>query len=215
MKLDKLIETAFCHRKMPLYVINNEKDVLLRLRQHESYCKLSNVEFNSLITDFKRFKYPGSGLHDFEYDGLYFKNKNWQQLVCYDFEEFPNAIYGFTPESYCYYLSGVMNASLSEHKFVSNNIAPWVFIESIIYHLEKMLFAWESDKSYLKKFILLTTSECEAVQEWLMWLAKAENDPNTYMKAYGNLEWLIREHSSPAFVELRAITESESQSNDE
>ena len=212
MNLERQILEAFSHRKIPLKVHKNEKNALTRLRAAEKYENLTEIEFNTFLLNFNKFDWIMSGLLDHEFDALYFKNRDWRGLTCTEFDEYSNAAYGFMPAANCYYLAGVMSASIRERITVKKTpLAPAKIISTLVFSLDSMLFDYSvKDTRLIEKFILLTPSECTAVQEWLLWVAKEENDPDTYMKAYGNLEWLIREYDSPAFKKLRATAQAES-----
>lgn len=213
MNLVQKIEVAFDHRKMPSKVHVNEKNALVRLRTEGDYEHLSDVEFATLSVDYRNFNWVASTLTSFEFDSLFFRNRDWRELTCADFSEYKDAVNGFTAEAFCYFLPGIMSASIRESSILNkSHVLPIRSILSVINSLDMMLFNYSvKDTWSIKRFILLTPAECATVQEWLLWLAKQENDPDTYMKSYGNLEWLIREYDSKAFKELRALTEAESQ----
>lgn len=144
-------------------------------------------------------------------DALYFINRNWRTLTCTELNEHSEAIFGFSPHAYCYYLPGIMLASIRENNY------DLLIVDTVLNQVERLVYDYvvEENLFLIKRWILLTYEEYAVVQEWLRWLAGADSANFSYKCELAEkvIGWLIRERDSPAFKELRAITEAESHGN--
>ncbi len=131
-------------------------------------------------------------------DALHFQNVLWSSLTGDVLERFSDAFSGFNPLAFCYFLPGALCASIRE------NQPGLIVIHALIGMLDRSpdISLW--DTFFLERWTLLSKTECQAVQEWVLWLANLENTPFTQdalTRAYETLGLLSSENE--AFTRFR------------
>ena len=93
---------------------------------------------------------------------------HWSSVTCDQLERHFEAIYWFTPETFCYYLPGIFSAGIKEER-------PELIVNhSLIGMLDRSPEPDLWDEFFLSRWQLLNMQECEATQEWVLWLASCE-----------------------------------------
>ncbi len=124
-------------------------------------------------------------------DSLYFDKRDWRTLTADELERYFEAIFGFTPLAFCYFLPGILCASIREER------PDLIVNDSLIHQLDRSPDISNWDTFFLQRWTLLTPVECAAVQEWILWLTKYDNHPVAQVsltRAYETLALLIKEH---------------------
>lgn len=94
-----------------------------------------------------------------------FWGKPWSSVNGLQLEKHFEAIFWFTPEAFCYYLPGIFTAGIKETK-------PWLIVNhSIVNMLDRGPDPTSWDDFFFARWSQLTARECEATQEWILWLA--------------------------------------------
>jgi hypothetical protein len=112
----------------------------------------------------------------------------WNEVTCTDWENYFDVISWFSPEAFCYYLAGIYKASIVEKQ---PNL---IVITNIIGMLDRSPNIEWWDDFFLKRWPLLTQKECEATQEWILWLASFESlsvDLDSLERALQTIDLLI------------------------
>ena len=153
-----------------------------------------DVAFSHRTTPCEVIK-PGAPKTDEYQDASAFLGKNWRTLRCHDFELYPAAVSGFSPEAFCYYLPGILTSSLVEMR-------PDLDAGSaLIYMLDRGNGPVSWDEFFIERWCSLNEEECRAVQQWVLWLA--EKDPGGFIstaldRAFDTLEILAnRKQATP------------------
>ncbi|MDN7439002.1 hypothetical protein QZM64_07490 [Burkholderia cepacia] len=124
------------------------------------------------------------------YDALHFSNLLWDETTAYDWTNYADAVYRFTPGAFCYFLPGIMRVSIED-----NQVALTV-IESLMGSLDRSPVVEYWDDYFLQRWPKLTDVECDAVIEWLLWLNEHPLSPfskDTILRACETLE-LVKKH---------------------
>jgi hypothetical protein len=102
-------------------------------------------------------------------DVMSFWGKPWSCVNGLQLEKYFDAISWFTPEAFCYYLPGIFTAGINEKK-------PWLIVNhSLVNMLDRSLDVASWDDFFFARWSQLTTRECEATQEWILWLSSFED----------------------------------------
>nr|WP_272545282.1 hypothetical protein [Burkholderia cepacia] len=123
-------------------------------------------------------------------DALHFSNLLWDETTAYDWTNYADAVYRFTPEAFCYFLPGIMRVSIED-----NQVALTV-IESLMASLDRSPVVEYWDDYFLQRWPKLTDVECDAVIEWLLWLNEhplSLFSEDTILRACETLE-LVKKH---------------------
>lgn len=140
---------------------------------------------------------------DIAEDAYYFTGRDWRGMTCEEFESRMCCFAGFIPPAYCYYLPGVMTASIRTPHL------PLEFTLDQHIYIDLSQIRTHDSVRYLEKFILLTRAECIAVKKWMLWLVSDVDGLNPLKEELDNLDWLLQEYDSEKFKKLRAATEAE------
>jgi hypothetical protein len=144
--------------------------------------------------------HPPTDIYD---DATHFHDVLWINLTGNELERFSDAFYAFNPLAFCYFLPGVLCASIRE------NEPGLIIISGLIGMLDRSpdISLW--DTFFLERWTLLSKSECEAIQEWVLWLAEFDDTSFTQdslTRAYETLGLLSSEND--AFVRFRKMIPS-------
>jgi hypothetical protein len=142
----------------------------------------------SVVTDSKQ-------LSDFEYEEVMsFKSMRWQDVTFAQIEQYPDAVFWFTPEAFCYFLPGILAAGLRDNRWDSNAY------DSLIGCLDRSPEPEHWDDFFLPRWPLLTPEEIDAVAAWGRWLELVLPDAfhrNTYARVQETLT-LLKEKAQEA-----------------
>jgi hypothetical protein len=125
-------------------------------------------------------------------DVMSFWGKPWSCVTGLQLEEHFDAIFWFTPDAFRYYLPGILTAGIQENK-------PWLIVNhSLVNMLDRSpdLVSW--DDYSIARWSQLTTRECEATQEWILWLSSFEDtsySASSLARAFDTLD-LLRQRTS-------------------
>jgi hypothetical protein len=128
---------------------------------------------------------PPSEMYD---DACHFQGRTWSSLTCDELNEHQDAVFGFTPEAFCYYLPGIIAAGIRENR-------PHLLINaSLVTMLDRSNTPNSWDDFFAMRWPSLSVQECMAVDSWLRWLA--ELSPPVFAahsidRALGTLKLLI------------------------
>ena len=97
-----------------------------------------------------------------------FSGKHWKDFSCADLDRLSGAIFGFSPEAFCFYLPGILAASIRE------NNPDTMMSQSIINMLDRIAAPSSWDDFFGARWPLLSPAECAAIQNWILWLTEFE-----------------------------------------
>lgn len=127
-------------------------------------------------------------LSDVEYEEVMsFDGMSWQDVTFEQVRRYPDAVFWFAPEAFCYYLPGLMAAGLRENRTDSNAY------DSLIGMLDRSPEPAYWDDFFLPRWTELTAAELDAVAAWVEWLESVEPHPvyeNTYDRCRETLRLL-------------------------
>jgi hypothetical protein len=120
-------------------------------------------------------------------DAMIFAGKKWREVTCQDLDAHSDAIFGFTPEAFCYFLPGIYTTGISQNR------RDMLVNTSLIQMLDRSNVRSSWDKFFISRWPLLTRSECEVSQQWVLWLT-SEPPPglfeNSLSRAFDTLQLL-------------------------
>jgi hypothetical protein len=118
-------------------------------------------------------------------EAMHFQGKPWKSTDLEDWEKYSDAIYGFSPEAFCYYLPGIFCVGIKEE-------CPNLLVNySLLGMLDRSPDPTCWDNFFVERWVMLTEKECEAAQQWILWLSCFEPPSDTRCtKAYETLELL-------------------------
>ncbi|MEZ0260601.1 MAG: DUF6714 family protein [Alphaproteobacteria bacterium] len=105
---------------------------------------------------------PDSDLYE---DAQEFTGKAWQQITCAELQQYYDAIFGFSPEAFRYFLPGIYCAGIRE------NQPNLIVNSSLVSCLDRGNAPNSWDDFFAKRWPQLSPKECEATQKWLLWLS--------------------------------------------
>ena len=112
--------------------------------------------------------YSSTELHT---DALVFSGMDWRELSCAALQRHADAVFGFSPEAFCYYLPGIFSAGIRENR-------PDLLVNgSLIMTLDRGNAPESWDDFFRARWPTLTSAECEATQKWILWLEEFEPPP--------------------------------------
>ena len=104
-------------------------------------------------------------------DADIFKELDWRDVTCDLLERHRDAIYGFLPEAFCYFLPGIYTVGIQEGR-------PELLVNhGLIAMLDRGNAPGSWDEFFRQRWRNLTSSECEATQRWILWLAAFNPGP--------------------------------------
>jgi len=124
--------------------------------------------------------------HEYE-DLIAFLGKDWSSMTGDQLEKYFEAIFWFTPEAFCYYLPGIFSAGIND------DIPELIVNHSVVEMLDRSQDYEMWDEFFLERWPLLSTQECEAAQEWILWLSSCGEtsfSDNSLSRSFDTLELL-------------------------
>ena len=101
-------------------------------------------------------------------DAKAFQGKQWQEITCADLDQHFAAVHGFSPAAFCYFLPGIFSAGIREGR-------PDLLVnDSLVTTLDRGNAPSSWDDFFKARWPMLSSKECEATQNWLLWLAEAD-----------------------------------------
>jgi hypothetical protein len=98
-------------------------------------------------------------------DALHFQGRDWRDTNCDLWSKFSDAIYGFCPEAFCYFLPGIIYAQVREDE-------PELLLNSsLIGMLDRSENVEYWDAFFIERWPRLNRNECLALQEWVLWIS--------------------------------------------
>lgn len=135
---------------------------------------MNKILLSSIELAFSHRKLPESVVRpnapdtDIYQDALTFLGKEWNKVTCKDFEDYKDAVSGFSPSAFCYYLAAICTASVREDR-------PDLLVNSaLVSMLDRSNKPSWWDTFFIERWCLLTKNECEAVRDWILWLSEAD-----------------------------------------
>jgi hypothetical protein len=93
-----------------------------------------------------------------------FAGIDWRDITCAMLEKHYDAIYGFSPAAFCYFLPGIYTAGIREDR-------PDLLVnQGLIATLDRGNSPASWDEFFRERWPKLTSRECEATQRWILWL---------------------------------------------
>lgn len=141
----------------------------------------------------------GSAPEDYE-DALYFDGKLNTEVTASDFESHPDCVFGFSPAAYVYFLPSIFAVT------VAQNNPRILVVHSIIAALDRGNAPNTWDGFFADRWPLLTKSECEVTQGWLLWLAEFEHlsfDQISLGRAFDTIQLLADKSAAYPIARLR------------
>jgi hypothetical protein len=127
-------------------------------------------------------------LSDVEYEEVMsFDGMRWQEVGFDQVDRCSDAVFWFAPEAFCFYLPGILVASLREDSADPNAYA------ALVGMLDRSPEPAYWDDFFTPRWTLLSAPELDAVAAWLRWLEAVEPDAffaNTYERARETLRLL-------------------------
>lgn len=112
---------------------------------------------------------------------------NWQDVTVSDWETHPDVISFLAPEAFCYYLPGLLDASVREQQ------PHMIAVLTVLFMLDRTPDEELWDNYFSKRWTRLTIHELTAVEAWVEWLSLIENlavDELGLIRALVNLDLL-------------------------
>jgi hypothetical protein len=127
-------------------------------------------------------------LSDVEYEEVMsFRGMRWEDVAFDQVQRNSDAVFWFAPEAFCFYLPGLLVASLREDRLDANAC------DALIGMLDRSPVPDYWDDFFAPRWTLLSAPELDAVAAWLAWFEAVEPDAfheNTYERARETLELL-------------------------
>lgn len=122
-------------------------------------------------------------------EALHFQGRDWREITCDEWASYSDAIYAFSPSAFCYFLPGMLSSQVREQR------ADLLITSALLNMLDRSPNMDTWDDFFVERWPLLTTEECRAVQQWILWLANQSIgfDDDTLMRSYETLEILATE----------------------
>lgn len=140
----------------------------------------------SILTDSKQ-------LSDWEYEEVMsYEGFGWRDVTFEQVAKYPDAVFWFSPEAFCYFLPGILSAALKEDRRDSSAY------DALMGVLDRSPEPAYWDDFFLPRFTLLNMAELDAVAAWMHWFQAVEPDaykPNTFERIQETL-MLLKEKRS-------------------
>lgn len=115
----------------------------------------------------------------------HFSGLSWRDITCDLLDQHHDAIFGFNPDAFCYYLPGIYIAGIKENR------GDLLIYSTLVNMLDRSNTPNSWDDFFIERWAALTDKECQASQEWLVWLSAIESIfyyGNELSRAFDTLE---------------------------
>lgn len=131
-----------------------------------------------------------------------------ESLACDFIERYPDAITGFSPDAFLYYLPGIICAGLREGR------RDLLAYDHIIRQIDRFNPPDSWDEYFIARYGALTPAECRALQQWVLWLSDTDGQyfsPSELERAFDTLGLIstIATAVPPAMAWYRSDRESD------
>lgn len=130
-----------------------------------------------------------------EYESLSFIGAlSSEKVTSENWERYSDVISWLSPEAFCYYLPGILEASIKDDK------PTLIVVESIIAMLDRSPTPEWWDRFFLDRWILFTKKEFNVIQEWIVWLSSIDPpafDDDSLIRALHTIDLLRNNRPSP------------------
>ena len=93
-----------------------------------------------------------------------FAGVDWRDVTCAALDKHSDAIFGFSPAAFCYFLPGIYSAGIREER-------PDLLVnQGLVMMLDRGNAPASWDIFFKERWPQLTVLECEATQRWILWL---------------------------------------------
>lgn len=132
-------------------------------------------------------------------DASFFQEKSSDDIDCDFLEKHCDAIFGMSPEAFLYFLPGIYKAIFREQR-------PEIRVcASLINMLDRSNIPSSWDTFFINRWAALTPEECDASQEWILWLTNFEDlfvYGNELTRAYDTLSVISAQQSATPIAKL-------------
>jgi hypothetical protein len=119
-----------------------------------------------------------------------FAGMDWRDVTCALLDKHFDAVHGFSPAAFCYYLPGIYSAGIREGR-------PDLLVNhSLITQLDRGNAPASWDDFFRERWPRLTPQECEATQRWILWLEEFDPPPiadASLSRAYDTVDLLAHQ----------------------
>lgn len=119
-----------------------------------------------------------------------FAGMDWREVTCAMLEKHFEAISGFSPAAFCYFLPGIYSAEIREGR-------PGLLVnDGLINTLDRGNAPASWDDFFRERWPKLTPMECEATQRWILWLTEFDPPPiadASLSRAYDTMDLLAHQ----------------------
>jgi hypothetical protein len=119
-----------------------------------------------------------------------FVGMDWRDITCAMLDRHYDAIYGFSPTAFFYFLPGIYSAGIREGR-------PDLLVnQGLIMTLDRGNAPASWDDFFRERWPKLTPPECEATQRWILWLEGFDPPPiadASLSRAYDTMELLAHQ----------------------
>jgi hypothetical protein len=119
-----------------------------------------------------------------------FAGVDWRDVTCAMLDKHFDAVHGFSPMAFCYYLPGIFSAGIREGR-------PDLLVnDALIITLDRGNAPASWDDFFRERWPRLTPQECEATQRWILWLAEFDPPPiadASLSRAYDTMDLLAHQ----------------------
>jgi len=126
-------------------------------------------------------------------DAMFFASKTADELTSEALTQYFDAVAGFSPEAFCYFLPGILVATIRENR------PDLIVAGAIIGQLDRSNMPSSWDDFFAQRWPLLNREECRAVQAWVVWLTECNPpvfDDNSLSRAFDTLELLANKDAA-------------------
>jgi hypothetical protein len=122
-------------------------------------------------------------------EALNFQGTSWEMMDSDFLVKNSDALYAFTPEAFCYYLSAFLSHGFKHQQ------APPIYMDAILGMLDRSPNPDLWDDSFRRRWSILRTNECRVVEKWLLALSECPEgifDLLTLDRAFDTLQLLMK-----------------------
>lgn len=106
-------------------------------------------------------------------------------------EKYFDAVIGFSPSAFCYFLPGILSAGIKEDR-------PNLLVnDTLVSMLDRGNSSASWDNFFAARWPMLSPQECEVVQRWILWLEQAVPpviDEIALTRAFDTLDLLSKQN---------------------